>query len=381
MARSPGSRLWIDGDNHLHRVLFSGGSRQNVVQLLDQPGLAGLGFGFDVFLKSIARWVREHGASQVVIAWDTGRSPTRTRLMESVDQDKKEGYKARRSVTATEEEREVLEAYSRHFQSRKRWWIVASPFFGFRSFVGGRLGEGCEADDLIALGVWLTTHPNLAPDKPYELDVFDRDIIVSDDHDFAQLVRSTVCLFRPRKGDIVTHSSFMERHTVPVGSFTLFKAIVGDTSDNIPGVFRVGPVSATELIRSYFQSEWSAIAGDAGGDFDDAWRSHDRRLWIHLGRDPEVFRRYLELHPSSAGQRVLESWETVVRNLRLVDSVHIFNPSEDHGFNLKTTLRDARIVISGPSAFDRDRVNGQLIPSMTNSTDLGSVVEQFSCLR
>jgi DNA polymerase I len=83
-------------------------------------------------------------------------------------------------------------------------------------------------------------------------------VIVSADKDFQQLVRPGVWLFNPGRGGSarveehwVSVDNATERLGVPPALVTDYLALVGDTSDNIPGVRGIGDKTAAELVNSY----------------------------------------------------------------------------------------------------------------------------------
>lgn len=83
-------------------------------------------------------------------------------------------------------------------------------------------------------------------------------VIVSADKDFQQLVRPGVWLLNPGRGgpaNIEEHwvsvENATERLGVPPALVTDYLALVGDTSDNIPGVRGIGGKTAVELVNSY----------------------------------------------------------------------------------------------------------------------------------
>jgi len=83
-------------------------------------------------------------------------------------------------------------------------------------------------------------------------------VIVSADKDFQQLVRPGVWLFNPGRGGSarveehwVSTDNATERLGVPPALVTDYLALVGDTSDNIPGVRGIGDKTAAELVNSY----------------------------------------------------------------------------------------------------------------------------------
>ena len=83
-------------------------------------------------------------------------------------------------------------------------------------------------------------------------------VIVSGDKDFQQLVRPGVWLLNPGRGghaQIEEHwvsvDNATERLGVPPERVTDYLALVGDTSDNIPGVKGIGDKGAVELVNAY----------------------------------------------------------------------------------------------------------------------------------
>src|SRR6202008_3534103 len=83
-------------------------------------------------------------------------------------------------------------------------------------------------------------------------------VIVSGDKDFQQLVRPGVWLLNPGRGGAanieehwVSVDNATERLGVPPERVTDYLALVGDTSDNIPGVKGIGDKTAVELVNAY----------------------------------------------------------------------------------------------------------------------------------
>lgn len=98
--------------------------------------------------------------------------------------------------------------------------------------------EGYEADDLI--GSLAISH-----EKKNKI------IIVSGDKDFAQLVCSRISLYDPMKEISYDASAVQEKWGVKPEQMIDYLAIVGDSSDNIPGVFGIGPKGAQKLMKEY----------------------------------------------------------------------------------------------------------------------------------
>jgi DNA polymerase-1 len=83
-------------------------------------------------------------------------------------------------------------------------------------------------------------------------------VIVSGDKDFYQLIRPGVTLLNPGRGGPagvdetwVTLENAHERLGVPPSQVTDFLALVGDSSDNVPGVKGIGEKGAVQLLGEY----------------------------------------------------------------------------------------------------------------------------------
>jgi DNA polymerase I len=78
--------------------------------------------------------------------------------------------------------------------------------------------------------------------------------IITGDKDILQLLTEHVSVQMPQwKGDdrVITLAEFQEKYGFNPDQFIDFKALIGDTSDNIPGVDGIGDKTATVLIQTY----------------------------------------------------------------------------------------------------------------------------------
>jgi DNA polymerase-1 len=98
---------------------------------------------------------------------------------------------------------------------------------------------GYEADDLIGT----LTHLG----RKHKMEVF----IVSGDKDFAQLLEEHVYLYDTMKSVKIDTKGAIEKWGVPPSQFIDYLALMGDASDNIPGVKGIGPKGAQKLLEEY----------------------------------------------------------------------------------------------------------------------------------
>lgn len=78
-------------------------------------------------------------------------------------------------------------------------------------------------------------------------------IIVSGDKDFYQLLSDQISMYDPdpKKDSALTREAFRERYGLESASFLDMQALMGDSSDNIPGVPKVGEKTAQKLVARF----------------------------------------------------------------------------------------------------------------------------------
>jgi DNA polymerase-1 len=99
--------------------------------------------------------------------------------------------------------------------------------------------EGYEADDLIA------TYACQALEAGAEV------TIVSSDKDLMQLVRPGIVMYDTMKNKLIGEAEVVERFGVPPGKVIEVQALIGDATDNVPGVPGIGVKTAALLIAEY----------------------------------------------------------------------------------------------------------------------------------
>jgi len=78
-----------------------------------------------------------------------------------------------------------------------------------------------------------------------------RVIISTGDKDMAQLVEGPVTLLNTMSGTVLDRDGVIEKFGVPPERIVDYLALVGDSSDNIPGVPKVGPKTAAKWLNEY----------------------------------------------------------------------------------------------------------------------------------
>ncbi|MGB9706721.1 MAG: 5'-3' exonuclease [Microgenomates group bacterium] len=110
---------------------------------------------------------------------------------------------------------------------------------------------GFEADDIIGTLTQQVCRKFQKPNSQFQIEV----IIVTGDRDIMQLVREGVKVYAPGKGfsqaEIFDRKKVKEVLGIWPEQIVDYKALVGDASDNYPGVPGIGPKTAVKLLNQF----------------------------------------------------------------------------------------------------------------------------------
>src|SRR5436190_18318153 len=219
MTAPPAERLFlVDGYALIYRAFFAMISRPLTTARGENTSAAWGATNFLLRLHekhhpSYLGWVHDVGVSFREQAYPEHKA-TREKLDEQLQQD------FERTVERIEE---ILDAFS-------------VPVIGI---------EGFEADDVIG------TLATAAAERGLQA------VIVSGDKDFYQLIGPRIVLLNPGRGgpaaveeQWVDQANASERLGVPPERVVDYLALVGDSSDNVPGVKGIGEKTALELLKT-----------------------------------------------------------------------------------------------------------------------------------
>ena len=184
--------------------------------------------GLTGFLKSIGYAIRMADPTKVVIVFDgVGGSNARRNLFPA--------YKVNRNVnrmtnysifqSKAEEQESINNQMERLIQYLKCLPVTVVSI------------DGLEADDIIG---YLATKFQVHEDTQ-------KVTIMSADKDFLQLVTDKVHCYSPTKKKVYTPKDVLEEFGVTSQNFLNYKVLMGDSSDNIPGVSGLGPKKLFKL--------------------------------------------------------------------------------------------------------------------------------------
>ena len=213
LARTRPLLLLVDGHSMAYRAFFALPA-ENFSTTTGQTTNAVYGF-----TSMLANLLRDERPTHVGVAFDVGRTTFRTEQYPA--------YKATRDTTPQEFVGQVP--------------LIKEILATLRIPTVER--DQYEADDVIATLVRQAVAAGM--------DV----LVCTGDRDALQLVRDEVTVLYPRKGvsDLVrfTPAAVEEKYGVPPRCYPDLAALVGESSDNLPGVPGVGPKTAAKWITTY----------------------------------------------------------------------------------------------------------------------------------
>lgn len=205
--------LLIDGSNLIFRAYYAS-ENLNIETLDGRPANA-----IKLLISMINKIIIEESPTNIFIALDT-KSPT-------FRHENYEEYKAGRQKTP---------------DKLNKQFPMARDLYNSMGIINYGI-DGYEADDLIA------TYAKSGVSDGYTVK------IISGDKDLLQLVDENITVMTPKIGFTkevnYTPDIFKEKYDINPNQFIEYKALVGDKSDNIIGVDKVGDKTARKLLLEY----------------------------------------------------------------------------------------------------------------------------------
>lgn len=302
--------LLIDGSNLIHRILHTEQINTKNSMGISTGGIYG-------FLRSLNKLCRRFNYDYLpVVCWDEGTVNFRSKIYPEY-----KNWKVAKSrddipqVEVPEEEEEFLVtlAYSKQYLHTSILPLLNVPSV---------MTYGVEADDIIAHITFTTTLPC---------------VIVSNDDDLVQLIsKPSISLLKPSKDKVLHQEEILSEYDLSADhfpqQFILEKAITGDISDGVPGVYGLGPKYASKISK------------------------------IVYGITPEVFSLDVGFH-----KKYLEGKEIIDRNIQLMDLRYFFDHATEERERVRNRVLNA-LVYSHDNAQIADAKLRQL--EITNASDL-----------
>jgi len=198
----------VDGNNAAYRARYA-------YSLSNRGVDTSVTFGF---LKMMSSYIAKWQPSSVVICWDGGIPEFRRQAVPE--------YKANRHKD------EDPDAYEDFLRQMRELQHIVIPLSGMVNVYK----KGAEADDFMY-------HASRMLD--------DEIIIITTDRDLLQCATNRISIYNPTKDLLYTPEIIEEEFGIKMQDIVDWRAIQGDSSDNIAGVIGIGEKTATKLIQEY----------------------------------------------------------------------------------------------------------------------------------
>ena len=207
--------LIIDGNNLLFKAYYA-----TAYQGVNLHSLQGIPTNaVYAFIRMLTKYLKSKNYASVFVAFDAGRKTFRHETLAT--------YKGKRSETPVE----LIEQFN-----------LVKIFLDLAQIPWGQINN-YEADDIIGSIVKNKVASN------YQID------IMSSDKDLLQLLDNNIKILNPQKGmsdlKVITISTFQSEYELLPYQVTDLKGLMGDSSDNLPGIKGIGQKTAISLLKEY----------------------------------------------------------------------------------------------------------------------------------
>lgn len=204
--------LLIDGQNNIYRAASS------YAKLKSKGRDVSCLFGFVKMLEAL---IRKFKPDDIYIAWDGKKSKIRLKLHPD--------YKSKRKVLDNPIREQVI--------AQRPLLMDLLYNLGIKQCYH----EDFEGDDHLYITYRYLRKTN--PDARF--------IIVSRDKDFHQLINKKVQQYDYSTSELITHLNLKSKFGYTPKQCVDYLSLVGDSSDNIPGVRGIGPAKASKFLEEY----------------------------------------------------------------------------------------------------------------------------------
>jgi 5'-3' exonuclease len=190
----------------------------------------------DEYLQTVDSLRRSYSAGKVIITADGGSSSYRKELLPSY-----KGNREELRANQTPEDEKLFELFLKEFEVtlEKYRENTMFPVLKYRKV---------EADDIAAFIVKYR--------KKYNIE---RIVLISSDRDWDLLVDDDVMRFSYVTRKEISAYNWHEHYDYTQEQHISIKCLTGDSGDNVPGVDKIGPVTAKKLVDMY-ESTYDIIA-------------------------------------------------------------------------------------------------------------------------
>jgi len=176
--------------------------------------------------------------------------------------------------------------------------------------------------------------------------------VMSSDNDFMQLVNDRVNVFSPTKKKIYGIQNVVDDFGIHPDNFLLYKALVGDTSDNVPGVNGVGDKTAVKLFEFLSKPERKTLEDIYEVCSNPPKKSVLYQRILNVQKQVEIFYKIMNIKEPNISEElsldILNSYHTKPPILKKFDFMKLYHqdkmgdsiPNLDMWTNIFSTLNN-----------------------------------------
>jgi 5'-3' exonuclease len=153
--------------------------------------------------------------------------------------------------------------------------------------------------------------------------------IMSSDNDFIQLVNDRINVYSPTKKKIYEVENVVQDFGVHPNNFLIYKTLVGDTSDNIPGVHGAGEKNVIKLFEFVSKPEPKTLQDVYEVCSNPPKNSVVYQRVINVQKQLEIFYKLMDLKDPNISdelkEQILEEYHKKTPLLRKFDFIKLYH--------------------------------------------------------
>lgn len=195
-------------------------------------------------------------------------------------------------------------------------------------------------------------------------------VLITSDKDMGQAISQSCVLFDPFKDAVVDRAALEQKMGFPLDKLPFYFALVGDSSDNIPGVKGIGPKGATGLVQQFTSLE------DLYTNIEHIKKERTKQLLIEHKSNAFLSERLFRLHTIEL-HTSLESWAFDAQNWQ--KALALFQE-----WNFKTLIQEIQNeggMIAAQSKVPLSQAGGYQFIAVTTREQLADIEKQIKLKR
>ena len=153
--------------------------------------------------------------------------------------------------------------------------------------------------------------------------------LMSSDNDFMQLVNDRISVYSPTKKKIYGVENVLEDFGIHPDNFLLYKSLVGDTSDNIPGVNGLGEKNVVKLFEFVSKPERKTLQDIYHICENPPKKSVLYERILNVRKQVEIFYKIMNIMEPNISEetvvQIMDKYHTKAPTLKKYDFIKLYN--------------------------------------------------------